>query len=390
MVNRNNTKAEILSEYQSLSKRAKTMKIKIPEEYSDLDVGNTKTALLSAVRSLELLIKDTQGGSLSTGDGDDKQLSLADIVYPKEKQGVEADKEPQNIVNDRPNVRDSHPVIEKHDFSWEGDEVKLLNQEILEKISSLEQAKKLREKEFKMLIELEEELEKLITELNVSKDRIVKQREQYKASIEEECKTCELRAEEVESRLDSKVEAAESQIEDFQEGKQNRIAERDKVRALENEQYSYELSVQQKREDDAWEDDSAKRKALIETAEEEIKKMQAEIKDKEETLPELRKRLEELPEQLDRARQEGEKDKQKEMEEEYAHQRAIIKMDHEASIRAMENKIKSLSEDYEALQAEKNIIQEKLDKAYDESNKLYLQTIQSTGGVRILSNFDKK
>ena len=45
--------------------------------------------------------------------------------------------------------------------------------------------------------------------------------------------------------------------------------------------------------------------------------------------------------------------------------------------------------DYDAVLLEKNAIQEKLDKAYEESNKLYMQTVQSTGGVKILSNLDK-
>ena len=65
-------------------------------------------------------------------------------------------------------------------------------------------------------------------------------------------------------------------------------------------------------------------------------------------------------------------------------------VDAEAEIKSYERKIEGLREDYDAMKADRAVIQEKLDKAYEESNKLYLQTIQSTGGVKILSNVEKK
>jgi outer membrane murein-binding lipoprotein Lpp len=67
----------------------------------------------------------------------------------------------------------------------------------------------------------------------------------------------------------------------------------------------------------------------------------------------------------------------------------MSKKDAEASIQNLTSQIETLKEDYNAVLIEKQAIQEKLDKAYEDSNKLYMQTVQSTGGIKILNNSDK-
>lgn len=385
MVNKNNTKAEILSEYRLLVRSIKDNKIEIPTEIKNLGEKNTKTEILSAVRSLEKVLKENEDEEISKRDNE--QLSLQDMAYLDDEEAYEEN------GGMKPDV-DAHDVNadcrEDTVFLKEDEELKLLNQDILDKIHSLEQAKRLREQEYENLTELERELEKCILELNKAKDKIAEQDRAYNERIEDVTERSRHSIEELENELKHRVEEAEANLLSFNDEKQNIISERDKARNSEQEQYSYDLSVSRKQEDDAWSDEAAKIKTAMETTEEEISDIKEELKEKEQLVPELKEKLEELPKLLEKAKQQGEEIKQKELEEEYTHQIKISNMDFEAETDAMELKIKSLREDYEALMVEKNLIQEKLDKAYDESNKLYLQTIQSTGGVRILNNFEKK
>ena len=52
--------------------------------------------------------------------------------------------------------------------------------------------------------------------------------------------------------------------------------------------------------------------------------------------------------------------------------------------------IDNLENDYEEKIKERDNLRVKLDKAYEESNKLYLQTVQSTGGIKILGGSEQK
>ena len=109
----------------------------------------------------------------------------------------------------------------------------------------------------------------------------------------------------------------------------------------------------------------------------------------EKSVSELEEKLSRLPAMIESARTEGAAAREKELVEQYAHENALAKKDEEAAVSSLEGRIRSLSEDYEALLAEKIDLQQKLDKAYEDSNKLYIQTIQSTGGVKILGRPEK-
>ena len=109
----------------------------------------------------------------------------------------------------------------------------------------------------------------------------------------------------------------------------------------------------------------------------------------EKSVSELEEKLSRLPSMLESARAESAAAREKELVEQYAHENALAKKDEEAAVSSLEGRIRSLSGDYEALLVEKTDLQQKLDKAYEDSNKLYIQTIQSTGGVKILGRPEK-
>lgn len=374
MVDINNTKAEILEEFKRLLDLAGEEGIDIPEKVLGCSNRSTKADLLSAVKLLSKSIKngkDTQ----STGE----QMSLEDIAYDERKSETTED-----------STKEEKQTKIKKTRIAEEDELKLLNQDIVEKIQSLEKAKAYREQEYRDLLQFEEELEKTVFMLNGFNDRFSAEEKARKEKLKDEKERNDREIEKLELELKEKKTEAEAKLEELKIHFSEMESERDGVRSTEQEAFLYEQKVLRKKEDDAWEDERNRRTAAIKGIEDEIKKLEEELSLKEAIIPELKEKLDKLPEQLDKAREEGAEEREGELNREFAHRASIVKMDAEAEIKSYERKIEGLREDYDAMKADRAVIQEKLDKAYEESNKLYLQTIQSTGGVKILSNVEKK
>ncbi len=398
MISDRNTKPEILAAYQALLKTAGSRKIPIPPDIASVNARSTKGELLSAHDKLERLLKRNP---VRDADDKDGQMSLAleegdsGKVTVKKAVPIENDGEKSGVrIKDMPSEKTalSGQGFAKKDYISlkEDEELKLLNDEIINKIQSLNEAKALRLKENEMLSTLEGELERFIIMLNKSREKLFSEKqafEERRRDIEEKCREEALNAE---LEAAERIEEAEKRLSDAEAKLEETIKRRDAERASEKEQYDYDLSVLFKREDDAFADESLKREAGIAALEDEIKELENMLSEREALVPEYKERLEKLPDILEKAREEGADSKEKELVTEFSHKDAIAKKDAEASAKTLERQIEALREDFEALLTEKNAIQEKLDRAYDESNKLYLQTIQSTGGIKILGGLDKK
>ena len=382
MVNENNTKVELLQEYKRLTKLASKGKMEISPEIARLGERSKKADLLDGVMKLEKLLeaKETEKQDKKT-DAPDGQLSLNDIAYSYVENSKEA------LENKIQTVREaSKPKgIDKED-----DDLKLLNQEMKNKINSLDMATQLRKSHYEELITLERELENAVTMINKMRaEAELKKDEHEKALLEKKDNVCtELRNQE--EQVAQQLGEAEQRLKELQENIEKKKEAREQSRKAEEEQYAYEQSVLQKKEDDNWADDSAKRKAALEEMKAENGKLLSEIDAQEKEVPDLQEKLNRLPAMIDKARTDGAEKREKELTEEYEHQTLLSQKDAEAAVKALERKIDSLRKDYEIKLEERNVVQEKLDKAYEESNKLYIQTIQSTGGVKILSGMEKK
>ena len=67
----------------------------------------------------------------------------------------------------------------------------------------------------------------------------------------------------------------------------------------------------------------------------------------------------------------------------------MFRREAQAQLSTLENMLSNLKDDYEAGMKERDNLRIKLDKAYEENNKLYIQTVQSAGGIKILGNSEK-
>ena len=377
MVDINNTKAEILEEFKRLIDLADEEGIDIPEKALGCSNRSTKADLLSAIKLLDKSIKNGKD-THSLGE----QMSLEDISYDEGK--------PETTEDSTKSTKEQKQTKNEKSRIAEEDELKLLNQDIVEKIQSLEKAKEYREQEYRDLLQFEEELEKTVSMLNDFNERFSSEVRIGEEKLKNENDKNNDEIEKLELELKEKRIVAEEKLEELKRSFSDKENERDNLRSTEQEAFLYEQKVFRKKEDDAWEDEKNRRTAAIKGIEDEIKKLEEELSLKEALIPELKEKLDKLPEQLAKARTEGAGEREEELNREFAHRASIIKMDAEAEIKSYERKIESLREDYDAMKADRAVIQEKLDKAYEESNKLYLQTIQSTGGVKILSNVEKK
>jgi len=366
MVSEKNTKQELLEEYKKLSAEAKSAKITVPAEAKGMSLRNTKTDILTAIQALTNAINA----------GNTPAVSKTETAVP--------------AVKEKPSIPKSAPVKTAPAVTVKEDnELSYFKQEIKDEIEALEKAKALRKKEYAELLEIEQELEKFVSMINDNKRKNIEQeasqaerREAQEKKAAEDTEACETSNQEKIQSVNDALAQVEADI----------IAKKEALaaeRAVETEQYTYDLNKKLKTEDDAWEDELVKREEVIAEIQKETAELQADIDGKAALVAELNAKIDEIPTLIEKAKAEGAEEKAKELGKEYGYKSSMDKKDAEVKIQSFQKQIDRLKADYDAVLAEKNAIQEKLDKAREESNKLQMATVQSTGGVKILSNSDK-
>ncbi len=363
MISEKSTKQELLDEYKKLVTEAKTNKIPLPDGTQGLNSKNTKADFFSAIKAI--------------------QTALSAPAAPEVKPTPAPKPVPEPP---KPTIQ---PVPSPKTTTEEENDLIYLKPEIKEEIEALNTAKALRKKEYENLLAIEQELVRFVTVINQNKNHNLAQEEAHaakKALLEENLakasETQEADAKEQLEDANQKFSDAETKIADEKEALTLE-------RTAEEEQYRYDLNKKQKQEDDLWADELARREEIISGIQSETAELQKEIDSKADFTAELKAKIEEIPQLIEKAKLEGAEAKEKELGKEYGYKTNMAKKDAEVAAQSLQKQIDRLKADYEAVLAEKNAIQEKLDKAYEESNKLYMQTVQSTGGVKILSNMDK-
>jgi hypothetical protein len=274
------------------------------------------------------------------------------------------------------------PKKEDNDLSY-------LNQEIIEKIHALDSAKALKKKEYENILAIEQELVGFVAMINQKKhDNIALELRQKDAQALQEEKIQQMQdtaTEDMQSKLTIANDKLAQTEENILRDKQDIL----KGREVEEESYSYKIAKEQKEQDDAWSDEVTKRKDVIAKVEAEVALLQAEVSSKDELVAQLTAKIDEIPTLVEQAKNNGAEQKEKELGKDYDYKTTMAQKDAEATIQSLNNQIENLKEDYNSALLEKQSIQEKLDKAYEDSNRLYMQTVQSTSGIKILSNSDK-
>ena len=363
MVSEKNTKAEIYKVYQELLSQAYTEDLDVPEDIEALTAKDTKSVLLDAVDELQDMI----------GDGYDEYEQVSFDTKITKEEPAKAEKPASGI---------------KPGFTL-GNSLDILNIDILDKIKAFEDTVNNRRDTLSDLGILEKELSSFIDVINSD-------RKKYSNTLELDRQEIEALRQRKQEELDAtiadnqeKMDSIRQRLDETKSGIEEKKRLRDEQRAEEEEQFEYDLKIQTGREDDTWEDRLAKREQTIKTINEDVQSLREELEIKEKKVQALQAKLEELPELLDKAKNEGKEAKHREMEEENTHRTELSKRNAKAQFEGLEQMLDNLKKDYEERLAERDNLRVKLDKAYEESNKLYIQTVQSTGGIKILGRGEK-
>ncbi|MDE5753348.1 MAG: hypothetical protein K2H89_02200 [Oscillospiraceae bacterium] len=389
MISEKNTKPELLEEYKKLMTQAKASKKSVSSVRS-MSAKNTKADIWSEIQKLQKLLASAAKANTPATVPEKKQKPV--LAENEKTNEFVADREEQLLENVVSTVMQINEIVKQSNQEpeiKEENDLSYLNQEIIEEINALTTAKAMKEKEYQSLCTVETELKKFAVMINHFKNERAEQEESHvQKEADQKIVLDELTAKIQESNT-QKFEEAEKSLRDAEEmieADKKKIAEE---RAVEEEKYSYEKTRKYREEDDKWADEVAQREEIIQAVKKETVTLQAEIDAKAEYVKDLTAKIEKIPELLEKAKQEAAEAKEKELNKEHGYKKHMAQKDADAAIQSLERQIAHVKADYEAALIEKNVIQEKLDKAYEESNKLYMQTVQSTGGIKILNNSDK-
>ena len=380
-----NTKNEIMAEYARLKSTAERKRINLPEELAGLNKNYTKAEFLEAAEGIDRLLagqaeSDGEQMSLNVGHSAKRTMQKSpehEDSIAKEEQRIEA----ADWTEAKKTGRTAKVRADASDMGLD-----MLAPEIIEKIRAMESIKEERMQELNSLIRLEDRLNELAIMTNNRRETYFSRIRKQQESLEKNASENAAALESIQESNKKKIEEMQTRLDNMKKDMEQALKERDNERANEKEKYEYELAIKQKLEDDLWEDECEAREKKLTELKLEIETLSGQQKEKEEIVDSLQASLDDLPAILEKVRQEAEQEREKELTRENERQTALAREDAKAACDSLEQKIKALQEDYDALLAEKEVIQAKLDKAYDDSNKLYLQTVQSTGGIKILGN----
>lgn len=251
----------------------------------------------------------------------------------------------------------------------------ILNPEITGQYKSLELAIEMKKNELKDLYDLEAEANSLTAMINAHKDT---QRE-----LEEEAK-------ENKKAIEAEIKALEAELKVKEEEVENEVAEErervSKIRQREEEEYQYNLKRKRQLEDDEWEDNKKARESVIASKEEDLVNKAKELSEKETYIADLEDKVASISDQVASAYEEGKKEGKAKADKSNAFEVHSLETKHEYEVQNLQNQIDRLEQDLETEKSKNNDLQNKLDDAYTQMRELATNTVQSVGGVKILSN----
>ena len=251
----------------------------------------------------------------------------------------------------------------------------LFSEELSRKFTDLEAAIAIKSEELKDMYGIEKELQNLVVIVNAGKELSAKLDEE-KAAKEAEI-----------------ISMTEEMMKDFTV-KKNILSEEyatlkadiRKQREREAEEYEYNLERSRNKENNDWEDEKARREAAIVELEAKAEAMLEEVSSKAAYITELEEKVNSIPKMIEDAKVEAAEAARKEEAREYGYKKTMAEKEHSYTVQRLEDKLDSLSNALEKANELNESLRAKLDNAYEQIRELATKTVESTGGVKILSN----
>lgn len=251
----------------------------------------------------------------------------------------------------------------------------IFSNELNEKYNNLLIAIDVLEKKLKDLYGVEAELNNLTLVVNTHKDMV--------RSLDEKEK---FRTIEINDKL-KKLEAEYSEKEEEIKKNYDKLIKNLKLeRDREVEEYNYKLKRDREIDNNKWLDEKNKRLSDIKLKEEEANKLLLSAKENEKKFVLLEEEVSKMPEKLNLEYTRGAKDKEKELTRDFKFEKDLLVSEYKNTIDRQNDKIDSLSNEIESLNAMNKELQVKMDKAYSELKDIATRTVEANGSVRILGN----
>lgn len=153
------------------------------------------------------------------------------------------------------------------------------------------------------------------------------------------------------------------------------------AREREQEQFDYDTARKRKLDEDAYADKQAALEKKLAEAEARLAELRADT----EALTKMQETIDAMPATLDAKYQEGYESGKKDAGKEYGYKSAMADKDHSYEIRERDSKIARLEADCQEKASKIAALEGKLDAAYTQLRDLATKTVESSGGVKVIS-----
>lgn len=235
----------------------------------------------------------------------------------------------------------------------------MFSDEMNEKFENLQKAIKLQEEKLKTSYDVEAALINMTIAINAQK--------QAKLNLDAE--------------LEQARAAARAEMEELRAENQRLADDLALQRKREQAEYEYNLSRSRKQEADAHADNQALLAKKIAEAEAHLADLNADA----EAIAELRRQVESMPDMMEARYQEGIAEGQKEAGKEYGYKKAMAEKEQSYELRERDGRIERLEKENEEKSAKIASLEAKLDSAYTQLRDLATKTVESSGGVKVIS-----
>lgn len=261
----------------------------------------------------------------------------------------------------------------------------VLAPDIVQGYNDVEKAIEMKKKELQDLYGIEAEAQTFVALINAKKAQTMEMEEKYAVLEAEKSVEMNARIKTLQSEIEELVIRKKEILATTELEHQVLIKEKQKERSREEEEYIYNLKRARKLENDKWADEKAAREKELTEREAAVQKETDEVNAKADYMVELENRVGAIPEQLEEKYQEGLKKGKAEAEKAGVFETRALKSGHEAELKILQAKLEAEIARADKAEAEVIKVNEKLDQAYVRIQELSVETVKSTGGVKILS-----
>ncbi len=290
-------------------------------------------------------------------------------------EALEREKNMSKVKYDPEKEEKKQKVEKAVEESKENVEQNIFSEELNNKFKGLEIAIEAEEEKLKNLYGVEKELNNLVVAVNAGKD--------YMAKLENEKK---IKTEELNNSIKELEEQYKIRKEELEKDYEIKAKKLKLEREREIEEYNYKIKREREINNNNWEDEKAERENNLAKRETEVTELLKEAESNVEHIKELESKVDEIPLLLEKEYAKGRKEAISELEKEHKYGTELLKKDFQNTIDRQTDKIESLKEEVEKLNAERSSLQEKLNQSYNQIKEMATKTVESTGGVKILGN----